>query len=108
MTRVTGNSIRAMTRQTPLSNTATVPGNFSDTRHLRADLKRRSVRGGAVAMTAQIAKLVLQTASTVAVARLLTPHEFGLVAGGETPIPCPACVMLGTLLSQVFVEAGNG
>jgi len=53
---------------------------FLDTAHLKADLKGRSVRGGAVTMTAQAVKFVLQTGSTVVLARLLTPQDYGLVA----------------------------
>jgi len=54
--------------------------NFFDTEYLKADLKGRSVRGGAVTMGAQWAKFCLQMASTVILARLLTPQDFGLIA----------------------------
>lgn len=50
------------------------------TDHLMADLKRRFVRGGAVTLTAQGVKFVLQMASTMSLARLLTPADFGLIA----------------------------
>jgi len=50
------------------------------TDHLMADLKGRSVRGGAVTVAAQGAKFVLQMGSTMVLARLLTPTDFGLVA----------------------------
>jgi len=53
---------------------------FFDTEHLKPDLKGRSVRGGAVTMTAQIIKFLLQTGSTVIMARLLTPQDYGLLA----------------------------
>jgi O-antigen/teichoic acid export membrane protein len=43
------------------------------------ELKRKSVRGGAVAVSAQAAKLVLQTATTMLLARLLSPEDFGLL-----------------------------
>ena len=57
------------------------PGNnFFDTSHLKADLKERSVRGGAVTMGAQLATFCIQMASTVVLARLLTPQDFGLIA----------------------------
>ena len=57
------------------------PGNnFFDTEHLKADLKERSVRGGAVTMTAQVIKFLLYTGSVVVLARLLTPQDYGLVA----------------------------
>lgn len=54
--------------------------NFFDTEYLKADLKGRSVRGGAVTMAAQGLKFFLQMGSTVVLARLLTPQDFGLIA----------------------------
>lgn len=54
--------------------------NFFDIEYLKADLKGRSVRGGAVTMTAQGARFFLQMGSTVVLARLLTPQDFGLIA----------------------------
>ena len=53
---------------------------FFDTSHLKTDLKGRSVRGGAVTMAAQGMRFFLQMGSTVVLARLLTPQEFGLIA----------------------------
>ncbi|MFB3431673.1 MAG: lipopolysaccharide biosynthesis protein [Phycisphaerales bacterium] len=50
------------------------------TDHLVADLKGRSVRGGAVTLTAQVIKFVLQMGSTMVLARLLLPSDFGLIA----------------------------
>ena len=54
--------------------------NFFDTEYLKTDLKGRSVRGGAVTMAAQGASFFLQMGSTVVLARLLTPQDFGLIA----------------------------
>jgi O-antigen/teichoic acid export membrane protein len=51
-----------------------------DTEHLRADLKQRSLRGGAITLLSQGAKFVLGFGSTMVLARLLTPGDFGLVA----------------------------
>jgi PST family polysaccharide transporter len=51
-----------------------------DADHLKADLKVRTVRGGAVTFTAQFAKQFLSICSTVVLARLLTPQDFGLIA----------------------------
>ncbi len=51
-----------------------------DTEHLLADLKVRSVRGGAVTVAAQIVKMAAQFAAIVVLARLLEPSAFGLVA----------------------------
>jgi len=50
---------------------------FFDT--IKADqLKRKSVRGGAVTLVSQGLKFVLTTGSTMILARLLTPADFGL------------------------------
>jgi O-antigen/teichoic acid export membrane protein len=43
-----------------------------------ADLKRKSVVGGIAAVSAQGAKFVVQTATTMVLARLLSPEDFGL------------------------------
>lgn len=48
--------------------------------HLHADLEGRSVRGGAITLLSQGAKFVLGTGSTVVLARVLTPGDFGLIA----------------------------
>src|SRR6516165_6541849 len=50
------------------------------TEHLHADLKRRSLRGVSVTLTSQSTQFLLQLISTVVLARLLTPADFGLVA----------------------------
>jgi len=50
------------------------------TDHLLPNLKRHTISGGAVTMSAQAAKFALNLASTVILARLLTPRDFGLVA----------------------------
>ena len=50
------------------------------TDHLLPNLKRHTISGGAVTMSAQAAKFGLNLASTVILARLLTPRDFGLVA----------------------------
>jgi len=52
--------------------------NFFDTEYLKADLKGRSVRGGAVTMAAQGVMFFLQMGSTVVPARLLRPQAYGL------------------------------
>ena len=48
--------------------------------HLDGDLHRSSVRGSAAVLSGQAARLVLQLGSTVVLARLLAPADFGLVA----------------------------
>lgn len=47
--------------------------------NLKADLKKRSVRGGAVTIAAQASKFILQMGSTVILARLLLPEDYGLI-----------------------------
>ncbi len=59
---------------------ASRPDTFFDTEHLKSDLKRRSVRGGAATVLGQGASFVIRTASTMVLARLLTPADFGLIA----------------------------
>src|SRR5437773_5261898 len=51
-----------------------------DTDHLLPNLKRHTIVGGAIMISAQAAKFVLNLGSTVILARLLTPRDFGLVA----------------------------
>lgn len=70
-------------------------GNLS-TKHLEADLKGRSVRGGALIATSQGSQLLLQFIFTVVLARLLTPSDFGLVA----------MVTAVTGLGQAFADLG--
>ena len=64
------------------------------TDHLHADLKGRSVRGGFWTLGSQGAQFLLQTVSTVVLARLLTPADFGIVA----------MVMAITSLGQAFAD----
>ncbi len=67
-----------------------------NTDHLHADLKGRSVRGGLLTLTSQGTQFVIQSIATVALARLLTPAEFGLVA----------MVTAITVLAQGFADLG--
>ena len=66
------------------------------TEHLRPDLKGRSVRGGVLTLTSQVTKFLVQSVSTVVLARLLTPADFGLVA----------MVTAVTGLGQAFADLG--
>src|SRR5437762_3489112 len=49
------------------------------TDHLLPDLKRRTISGGVVTVSAQVWKFLLNLVSTMILARLLTPRDFGLV-----------------------------
>ena len=64
--------------------------------YLSQDLAQKSVRGGMATMTAQVIRFVLGTASTVVLARLLTPEDFGLIA--------MVTVVVG--FAQMFKDAG--
>jgi O-antigen/teichoic acid export membrane protein len=50
-----------------------------DTAHLAGELKTRSVRGGVYAFGGQVLTFALQMGSTMLLARMLTPTDFGLV-----------------------------
>ncbi|MBL7645463.1 MAG: lipopolysaccharide biosynthesis protein [Candidatus Hydrogenedentes bacterium] len=54
-------------------------GHFA-TGHLMDDIRGRSVRGGAVTLASQAVKFILQFGSTMVLARLLSPGDFGLIA----------------------------
>lgn len=75
--------------------TQTKPDVFS-TEHLHADLAHRSVRGGLITLTSQGTQFLLQSVSTVVLARLLLPKDFGLVA----------MVTAITGLGQAFADLG--
>ena len=66
------------------------------TDHLRADLKGRTMRGGAITLSAQAVRFVLGLGSTAVLARLLTPADFGLIA--------MVSAMIGFL--EMFKDAG--
>lgn len=75
----------AVEKNEATSETAAGGGRFQAkstfrTDHLLVDLTRRSVRGGGVTIGAQGIKFILQMGSTMVLARLLTPEDFGLVA----------------------------
>lgn len=50
------------------------------TEHLQADLRGRSIRGIMATLTSQGSLFIIQSVSTMVLARLLTPADFGLVA----------------------------
>jgi len=66
------------------------------TEHLRGDLKRRSFHGGLFTLGAQVAQGLVAIVSTVVMARLLTPADFGLVA----------MVTTISTLGQAFADLG--
>jgi O-antigen/teichoic acid export membrane protein len=51
-----------------------------DIEYRQTELKGRAVRGGAVSIAGQGARFIIQTGSTMILARLLVPSDFGLIA----------------------------
>ncbi|SEA45043.1 polysaccharide transporter, PST family [Desulfuromusa kysingii] len=51
-----------------------------DTSHLNSDLKKRSLKSGAVTLTSQGIMFVLQLGSTMVLARILSPEDYGINA----------------------------
>lgn len=78
------------------------PADFSPAGDARA-LKARSASGAAVTMAAQAAKFVLQFGSQVALARLLLPTDFGLIAM-VAPVIAAALLLTDLGLSQATVQ----
>jgi PST family polysaccharide transporter len=54
------------------------------TSHLLENLRNRTISGGVITMTAQGVLFVLTLAATVVLARLLRPHDYGLLAMAAT------------------------
>ncbi len=54
------------------------PVQYFSTDHLKSDLRHASIKGGTITMLSQAAKFGLRTCSTVVLARLLTPEDYGL------------------------------
>ncbi len=52
---------------------------FFDTEHIKADLGRRTVRGGAVTVGYQVGKQLINIVATAIMARLILPADSGLV-----------------------------
>ena len=67
-----------MSPRSPLTFQSKQQDHFA-TKHLDANLKQRSVKGGALTIFAQAAKFTLQMGSTIFLARFLTPNDYGLV-----------------------------
>jgi len=67
-------------QQTICSDVLDAKKDLFDTDYLQQDLKGRSVRGGVITLFSQGCKFAFQTVSTVVLARLLTPADFGLIA----------------------------
>ncbi|MGQ9682307.1 MAG: lipopolysaccharide biosynthesis protein [Anaerolineae bacterium] len=58
----------------------TEPGAFLDTSHLDAALSTHTARGGAIAVSTQLLRQLINVGATALMARLLLPSDYGLVA----------------------------
>src|SRR5687768_14025289 len=56
------------------------PGSYFDKAARSENLHRRSLRGGAISIVAQGGNVLIQVGSTIVLARILLPEDFGLVA----------------------------
>jgi PST family polysaccharide transporter len=54
--------------------------NQFDNQHSRNELKKNSLRGGAVTVTSQGLMTLIQLGSTMILARILTPQDYGMLA----------------------------
>jgi Polysaccharide biosynthesis protein len=78
-----------------------------------ADLKRKSVVGGVAALSAQGFKFVVQTTTTMVLARLLSPEDFGLhgmvvtVTGFVTLLTSLLTQRNGSFLMKLAVTHGG-
>jgi O-antigen/teichoic acid export membrane protein len=55
-------------------------GRHFDNAHLVKNMRERTLRGGVITIVAQAFKFLLQIGSTMVLARILTPDDFGLIA----------------------------
>ena len=72
------------------------PQKLFDTKHLNSDLKKRSLRSGAITLTSQGLSFVIQLGSTMILARILTPDDYGMMA----------MVVAITGLASIFLNLG--
>ena len=69
---------------------------FFDTTHLRGDLKGRSLKGGAASIASNAVDMVVRIGSTMVLARLLSPGDYGLIG----------MVVAITALADLFFRLG--
>jgi O-antigen/teichoic acid export membrane protein len=73
---------------------------YFNTVHLMSDLRGHALRGTSITLVAQIVAFGISTIGTVILARLLTPHDFGLVA-----MVLSASLLLQGFGTNGFIEA---
>ena len=82
------------------------PDSHISTDHLLKDLGHRARSGGVVTAAAQVIKFVLNLASAVVLARLLSPHDFGLVAMAGALMPILRTFREGGLSTATIQKEG--
>lgn len=63
-----------------IEKTALHMDRYLQTEHLKCDLTKRSVRGGMITTVSQVCSFSIRVGSTMLLARLLSPGDYGLVA----------------------------
>ncbi|MEZ5937909.1 MAG: lipopolysaccharide biosynthesis protein [Hyphomonadaceae bacterium] len=63
---------------------AEINASILDVDHLKSGIGQRTARGGAIIMAAQVIRMAAQLVTTMFLARLLVPDDFGVVAIGYT------------------------
>jgi len=75
-----GNTGAEEIRLNVMANTATAFDPPATSQGTVGDLKGRTLRGGVVVLVVQCIRFIVRTGSTIILARILTPDDFGLVA----------------------------
>jgi PST family polysaccharide transporter len=68
--------------------------------HLKTSLKTRALKGASITVVAQACNFGISTVGTIILARLLTPHDFGLVT-----MVLSISLLLGNFGANGFIEA---
>jgi PST family polysaccharide transporter len=82
------------------SNSSIPQKDYFSTEHLKAGLKTRALRGASLTVIGQLASFIIETTGTIILARLLTPHDFGLVT-----MVVSLSLLLQSFGANGFVEA---
>lgn len=69
---------------------------YFNTHDLNTDLKKHAIRGGGITVFSHMVNLLIQTISTMVLARILAPEEFGLIA----------MTMAVTGILTIFIDIG--
>jgi O-antigen/teichoic acid export membrane protein len=91
-----------MSTTTPATPAAAQDSHFA-TDHLHADLKMRSIRGGATTVVGQAVRMLLNLGSIMVLGRLLTPRDYGLI-GMVTAVTGFAAVFKDLGLSTATIQ----